>query len=308
MNVTEILKASSLRGMISDMEINEIAEEITTEIEEIVEDVKEKAKDEAGDEIESLQEEYRLLEKEVENLKRTVPGSSTLEDSMTMEWITENWEDVKALYRQNIEVKELVNLAKNRSQSIDAVDTISKILNEEIIKTSKPVELLPSNTFSPKKHKRIVLVGRAASGKDHMRKTLEDKGFKYAVSYTTRPPRVGEVDGKDYFFLSVEEFEKMIQNGEFYEYVSFNNWYYGTTNAQFYNEDVFIMTPHGISHINPEDRKDTFIMYLDMKLGVRQRRLLQRSDADSVERRLAADDKDFSEFKNYDIRISNHDF
>jgi len=51
-----------------------------------------------------------------------------------------------------------------------------------------------------KKHKRTVLVGKAASGKDHFRKVLENKGFKYAVSYTTRPPRTGEVEGKDYFF------------------------------------------------------------------------------------------------------------
>jgi guanylate kinase len=68
------------------------------------------------------------------------------------------------------------------------------------------------------------------------------------------------------------------------------------------------MTPHGISHIDPNDRKNTFIMYLDMKLGVRQRRLAQRSDADSVERRLAADDRDFADFKDFDIKITNHDF
>ena len=48
---------------------------------------------------------------------------------------------------------------------------------------------------------RIILCGKAASGKDHLRKILEGRGFKYGVSYTTRPPRKGEIDGKDYFFL-----------------------------------------------------------------------------------------------------------
>ena len=47
--------------------------------------------------------------------------------------------------------------------------------------------------------KRIILVGKAASGKDHARKVLEAYGAKYAVSYTTRPPRENEVDAKDYF-------------------------------------------------------------------------------------------------------------
>lgn len=299
MNVVDMLKGSSLRGMISDMEIAEIAEEISTEIEGIIESEADRAKDDSADEVEDLKEEILEMKRALDQVKKSVPVNLSLEDSMAMEWINENWEDVKTLYRQSIEIKDVVSLVKNRSQSIDAVDTITKILNEEIIKTSKPIA---------KKHKRVVLVGRAASGKDHMRKTLEDKGFKYAVSYTTRPPRTGETDGKDYFFLSTEEFERMIQNDEFYEHVSFNSWHYGTTKEQFYNDDVFIMTPHGISHVKPEDRKDTFIMFLDMKLGVRQRRLAQRSDADTVERRLEADDRDFADFKDFDIKITNHDF
>ena len=61
-----------------------------------------------------------------------------------------------------------------------------------------------------KNHKRIVLVGRAASGKDHARKKFEAKGYKYGISYTSRPPRSNEVNGIDYHFLSKEQFEDMI--------------------------------------------------------------------------------------------------
>ena len=63
------------------------------------------------------------------------------------------------------------------------------------------------------KKSRIILCGKAASGKDHMRKVLESRGIRYGVSYTTRPPREGEVHGKDYFFLSKEEFEGLIDEG-----------------------------------------------------------------------------------------------
>jgi guanylate kinase len=158
-------------------------------------------------------------------------------------------------------------------------------------------------------HKRIILVGRAASGKDHIRKKLEDRGFKYAVSYTTRPPRTSEVDGKDYIFISEEVAQKMIQNDEFYEYVEFNGWLYGTSREQFETDDVFIMTPTGLSHIDEVSRKQSFVIFIDIAEDVRRQRMLARDmPGDSVERRLEADRLDFENFSNYDIRITNHDF
>lgn len=139
-------------------------------------------------------------------------------------------------------------------------------------------------------HKRIILAGPGASGKDHMRKLLESKGFKYAVSYTTRPPRPGEVDGKDYFFLSQEQCQSMKDNDEFYEAIDFNGWTYGTSNKQFYEDDVFIMTPSGIAHIKPEDRNTSFIMYFDIDETIRKERLEARvMPGHSVEARLQAD-------------------
>ena len=112
-------------------------------------------------------------------------------------------------------------------------------------------------------HKRIILVGKAASGKDHLRKVLEGRGYKFAQSYTTRPPRPGEIDGKDYYFITESQFDVMESSRQFYEFVEFNSWKYGTTNKQF-NEscDIFIMTPHGISLVSPEDRKSSFIIYI----------------------------------------------
>ena len=51
---------------------------------------------------------------------------------------------------------------------------------------------------------KVILIGKAAAGKDHMRKVLEGRGFTYGTSYTTRPPREGEIDGQDYYFISKE--------------------------------------------------------------------------------------------------------
>lgn len=161
-------------------------------------------------------------------------------------------------------------------------------------------------------HKRIIIVGAAASGKDHLRKKLESRNFKYAISYTTRPPREGEVDGRDYFFIdSVKAFE-MIQSGEFFEYVMFNGWLYGTSVEQWQQKDdesVYIMTPTGLSHVNEEDRKECLVIYTDIDIETRRKRLQKREmPGDSLERRIEADEKDFKNFTNYDIRITNADF
>jgi guanylate kinase len=157
---------------------------------------------------------------------------------------------------------------------------------------------------------KTILIGKSAAGKDHMRKILEDRGFTYGTSYTTRPPREGEIEGQDYYFISDGAFKFLMENNFWYEYVEFNGWYYGTSNKQFKEScNLFIMTPKGAEEIKPADRKSCTIIYLDIPLEIRKERLLQRGDLnDKIQRRLAADEKDFAEFNDYDIVINNSNF
>lgn len=158
-------------------------------------------------------------------------------------------------------------------------------------------------------HKRIILVGKAASGKDHLRKRFESRGFKYAVSYTTRPPRENETYAKDYIFLSEDEAKYLIESNFFYEYVIFNGWVYGTSNSEFYSKDLLIMTPKGISLMKPEDRKQSFVIYVDIEMSIRMMRLANRNmPGDSMDRRIKSDELDFADFNDYDLRITNSDF
>lgn len=158
-------------------------------------------------------------------------------------------------------------------------------------------------------NKRIILVGKGACGKDYARQQLENYGLKYCVSHTTRPPRKGELNGVDYYFISLDSaIHHFIEKNLFYEYVEFNGWIYGTSLDEFKNSDIFIMTPGGISKLKPEDRKESFIVYIDISEDVRRERLSKRNDADNVERRLAADEKDFENFTDFDARITNPDF
>lgn len=158
-------------------------------------------------------------------------------------------------------------------------------------------------------HKRIILVGKAASGKDHLRKRFQSRGFSYAVTHTTRPMREGEVIGEDYHFISEDDAKILIESNFFYEYVIFNGWVYGTSVGEFYTKDLFIMTPKGISLMSPEDRKQSFVIYVDIEMSTRMTRLSNRNmPGDSMDRRIQADELDFADFTDYDLRITNSDF
>ncbi len=79
------------------------------------------------------------------------------------------------------------------------------------------------------KGKLIVISGPAGTGKGTVINGLmERERYALSVSATTRAPRGFEQDGINYFFKTVEEFEKMIENDEFLEYAKFVDNYYGT--------------------------------------------------------------------------------
>ena len=79
----------------------------------------------------------------------------------------------------------------------------------------------------------IVVSGFSGAGKGTLMKALLNKYDNYAlsISATTRNPREGEVDGREYFFKTTEEFEKMIAQDELIEYAKYVNNYYGTPRA-----------------------------------------------------------------------------
>lgn len=79
----------------------------------------------------------------------------------------------------------------------------------------------------------IVVSGFSGAGKGTLMKELMKNYDNYAlsISATTRNPREGEVDGREYFFKTTEEFEKMIAQDELIEYARYVNNYYGTPRA-----------------------------------------------------------------------------
>lgn len=81
-----------------------------------------------------------------------------------------------------------------------------------------------------KKGSVIVISGPSGSGKGTTVEAMlkERPELKLSISATTRAPRPGEVDGKNYFFLTKDEFESKVKNGEMLEYACYCGNYYGT--------------------------------------------------------------------------------
>lgn len=138
----------------------------------------------------------------------------------------------------------------------------------------------------------IILVGESASGKSTIEKILADEyGYKRTVSYTTRPPRDGEVNGVDYYFISEDEYTEKFHSGYFVETGAYNGWFYGTTREQYDENTVCVLTPHGLRQIKKnfgENNISTF--YIKVPRRDRLIKILQRGDnVDEAIRRNQSD-------------------
>ena len=82
-----------------------------------------------------------------------------------------------------------------------------------------------------KKGAILIISGPSGSGKSTLLKEVykDIDDYYFSISTTTRAPRIGEVNGVDYFFVTKEEFEKDINNGDFLEYAKVHDNYYGTS-------------------------------------------------------------------------------
>jgi guanylate kinase len=106
-------------------------------------------------------------------------------------------------------------------------------------------------------YKIVTLSGKAGAGKDRMMqevlKVLREESPYFTineiVSCTTRPMREGEVNGKNYYFLTHEEFAERLANGTMVEATIFNDWCYGSC-LEHMNEDginIGVYNPEGVA-------------------------------------------------------------
>lgn len=125
----------------------------------------------------------------------------------------------------------------------------------------------------------IVLAGASASGKTEVAKILaKDYGITKVITTTTRPIRVNEVDKRDYFFVTAEKFDEMLQNDLFVEYTVYNGNLYGSTKDQIQDDKCIIVDPLGLKAYIGLENKNIVSFFLDSKEKTRYQRMISRGD------------------------------
>ena len=127
----------------------------------------------------------------------------------------------------------------------------------------------------------IVLSGARASGKTKATKMLTSyNGIVKAITTTTRPMRVNEVDGRDYFFVTKEKFQEMIEQDLFIEHTLYNGNYYGSTKSQIADNRSVVIDLEGLKSYSSLNDKRIVTFYLSTSEDVRYKRMLERGDSE----------------------------
>lgn len=173
--------------------------------------------------------------------------------------------------------------------------------------------------ISEETHKKqgmlIVLSGPSGTGKDTVLREVvsKDRTLNLSVSATTRPPREGEVDGKDYYFINEKNFLKMAKEGKFLEYAKYCGNYYGTP----FNEvdglldkgkDVILeIEIDGGCQVKKRCPEAVSIFIVPPSIGVLRQRILNRGidNINNMEDRLETAKKELRFAGKYDYIVVN---
>lgn len=161
----------------------------------------------------------------------------------------------------------------------------------------------------------VVVSGLSGAGKGTICKRLLEKYPDYvlSVSATSRKPRLGEVDGKDYFFISKEQFEEMIAQGKLLEYCQYVENYYGTPKEWVLNQleegkDIILeIELQGAFNVRKQYPDAVLIFVLPPDMDELKKRLITRGTEtmEEIEKRLLRAQEEIEYIPQYDYVIVN---
>lgn len=165
----------------------------------------------------------------------------------------------------------------------------------------------------------IVLLGASGAGKSMIENELAGHhGFEKIISYTTRSPRDGEVNGKDYYFTNNDTFNEMLKDDLFAEYDEYSQGrLYGTLKIDYINDvdRVAVLTPNGLRQLKYNCKNDDmFSVLVESNLGTRIKRYINRCgvnkfDFDDKNEIFSRTERDFGMFlgleKEVDLVVHN---
>lgn len=161
-------------------------------------------------------------------------------------------------------------------------------------------------------YKIIALIGQSGAGKDRLlRQILKNCPDAHEiVSCTTRPPREGEIEGKNYHFLDGDTFAFQLIKDEFIEATVFNDWAYGTRFRDLDENkiNVGVFNPAGINILIDNPKIDLTVYYVKASDKQRLLRQLNREENPNVAeiiRRYETDQSDFLDLDfDYEILVN----
>ena len=166
-----------------------------------------------------------------------------------------------------------------------------------------------------KNGKLYVVAGSSGVGKGTLLKIFLQRNpqIAFSISYTTRKPRPGEVDGVNYFFTTKEDFELAIKNDEFLEWAVFSGNYYGTS-AKYVQKTldsgrdlILEIETQGALQVMEKFPNAEYIFILPPSLEDLEFRLRGRGteDEDAIQKRLAAVKSELEISKKFNHRVIN---
>ena len=163
----------------------------------------------------------------------------------------------------------------------------------------------------------IVISGPSGAGKGTICKALleKDPGIHVSVSATTRAPRTGEVDGKNYYFLTLEEFKERLENDQFLEYAKVYDNYYGTPKENVMEKlqqgkDVLLeIDTEGALKVKEKFPEGIFIFILPPKLEDLKSRIVGRGTEteEDMAKRLDSAKEEIQKLHEYNYGVINDD-
>ena len=161
----------------------------------------------------------------------------------------------------------------------------------------------------------IVVSGPSGTGKGTVCSELlaQTPELAYSISATTRQPREGEVDGKNYYFMDKAQFEKMIEEGGFLEYANVYGNYYGTPLGKIEErlaagEDILLeIDTQGALNVMKKCPDGLFIFLLPPSIGELERRIRGRGSEteESLARRMGNAKKEIGIGRKYKYVVVN---
>ena len=164
----------------------------------------------------------------------------------------------------------------------------------------------------------VVLSSPSGAGKTTLvKKIAQENNFKISISYTTRKPRTNEVNGKDYFFTSEEDFKNLIKNKDFLEYAKVFGNYYGSSKKQVLENlkkgenVIFDIDWQGTEQIKKQKLNYKLITFFILPPSKSElfSRLKNRDmkDKNIVEERMKQFNEDIKQWEGYDFVVINDD-